>query len=309
MKNLGNSCYMNSVMQVLFTIKDFQEKYYKNCDFYFDHAKDPVHDFNTQTAKLAYGLLSGLYSQATTGDRDLPFKPPTAIRPQMFRSLIGRDHREFSTKQQQDAAEFLEYFIEEVHKHCLKDPTPDSTLDPSRCFQFQLEERLYCPETNQVRYLSRNDTMLRMTIPLDAASNKHEVEQYTKTKEDMEKQRIKTNDLPVVRPIVTLAQTISRWAEPEIITDFQVKRNQPKVVIRKTQRFSTFPDYLLIQLRKYTFNVDWTPRKIDVSMNVPDEIDLNSLRAGGLQYGESLMPDGKVMKNKLLPYTCVYVFE
>ena len=25
--NLGNSCYMNSVMQVLFTIKDFQDKY------------------------------------------------------------------------------------------------------------------------------------------------------------------------------------------------------------------------------------------------------------------------------------------
>lgn len=26
MKNLGNSCYLNSVMQVLFTIPDFQEK-------------------------------------------------------------------------------------------------------------------------------------------------------------------------------------------------------------------------------------------------------------------------------------------
>ncbi|CAF5215169.1 unnamed protein product, partial [Rotaria magnacalcarata] len=33
MRNLGNSCYLNSVMQVLFTLKDFQEKYYKNCDF------------------------------------------------------------------------------------------------------------------------------------------------------------------------------------------------------------------------------------------------------------------------------------
>lgn len=26
MKNLGNSCYLNSVMQVLFTIPDFQDK-------------------------------------------------------------------------------------------------------------------------------------------------------------------------------------------------------------------------------------------------------------------------------------------
>lgn len=34
----------------------------------------------------------------------------------MFRSLISHDHSEFSTKQQ-DTAEFLEYYIEQVHKH------------------------------------------------------------------------------------------------------------------------------------------------------------------------------------------------
>jgi hypothetical protein len=28
-------------------------------------------------------------------------------------------------------------------------------------------------------------------------------------------------------------------------------------------------------------------------MEIPDEIDLNSLRATGFQHGETLMPDGK----------------
>ena len=293
MKNLGNSCYMNSVMQVLFTIKEFQEKYYKHCDFYFDHAKDPAHNFNAQTAKLAFGLLSGLYSRELPANADPAFHPPLVVRPQMFRSLIGHGHLEFSTKQQQDAAEFLEYFNELVHKHCVHDPTPDASLDPSTCFQFQLEERLYCPETGLVRYLTRDDSMFRVNVPLDAAKNMHEVLQFNKTKEDLEKQGKRVNELPVVRPIIPLTQAIARWAEPEVIDDFQIKRNGPKTIIRKTQRFLTFPDYLLVQLKKYTFNDDWTPRKLDVSMEIPDELDMNSLRATGLQHGETPMLDGK----------------
>ncbi|CAF1332154.1 unnamed protein product [Adineta steineri] len=291
MKNLGNSCYINSSMQVLFTIKDFQEKYYKHCDFYFDKAKDPIHDFNTQTAKLAFGLLSGLYSRELPDGGDASFRPPSNIRPQMFRTLVGRGHPEFGTKQQQDAAEFIEYFMEQVHKHCLSDPTPDACLDPSTCFQFQLEERIYCPETSQVRYTTREDSMFRISVPIDASKNMHEVLQYNKTKEELEKQGKKTNDLPIVRPIIPLTQSIARWAEPEIINDFKIKRNEPNTTIRKTQRFLTFPDYLFVQLKKYTYNDDWTPRKLDVSMEIPDEIDLNSLRAKGFQHGETPMPD------------------
>lgn len=305
MKNIGNSCYMNSVMQVLFTIKDFQDKYYKNCDFYFDHSKDPLKDFNVQTSKLAFGLLSGVYSRQMPSDETLSFQPSSCIRPQMFRSLIGHGHPEFGTKHQQDAAEFLEYFLEQVHKHSVQDVTPDASLDPSTCFDFQLEERLYCPETTQVRYLTRDDMMFRMNIPLDAARNMHEVLQYNKTKADMEKQGQKTNDLPVVRPIVPLTQAIARWAEPEIISDFRINQERPKVTIRKTQRFLTFPDYLLVQLKKYTYNDDWTPRKIDVSMEVPDELDINSLRATGLQHGETPMPDG-IFKIFILSFFSIY---
>ncbi|CAF0873810.1 unnamed protein product [Rotaria sp. Silwood1] len=291
MRNLGNSCYMNSVIQVLFTLKDFQEKYYQHCDFYFDKAKDPANDFNAQTAKLAFGLLSGRYSKELPSNNDISLQAPSGIRPQMFRLLIGRNHPDFGTKQQQDAAEFLQYYIEQVHNHCKKDPTPNPSLDPSTCFQFELEERIYLPETNQVRYLTRNDSMFRLSVPLSAARNMHEVLQYNKTKEDMEKQGKKLNDLPVVRPIIPLKEAISQWAAPEEIHDYKLPQYGRTTTIRKTQKFLTFPDYLFIQLKKYTFNPDWTPRKIDVSMEVPDELDLSSLRAKGVQPGEIVMVD------------------
>lgn len=293
MRNLGNSCYMNSVMQVLFTLKDFQDKYYKNCEFYFNESKDPANDFNTQTAKLAFGLLSGNYSKELAANIDASLQAPSGIRPQMFRLLIGRDHPDFSTKQQQDAAEFLQYYIEQVHNHCMKDRTPDPILDPSTCFQFELEERIYYPVIDQVRYLTRNDSMFRLNVPLTAAKNKDQVMEYNKEKEDMEKQGQKTNDLPVVRPIVPLQEAINQWAAPEEIDDYKLPQTGNPTTIRKTQRFLNFPDYLFVQLKKYTFNPDWTPKKIDVSMDVPDVLDLSELRASGLQPGETLLVDGK----------------
>jgi ubiquitin carboxyl-terminal hydrolase 5/13 len=46
--NLGNSCYLNSLMQALFTIPDFQERFTRNADKYFEAATDPLTDFNLQ---------------------------------------------------------------------------------------------------------------------------------------------------------------------------------------------------------------------------------------------------------------------
>ncbi|CAF0728465.1 unnamed protein product [Didymodactylos carnosus] len=294
MRNLGNSCYMNSVMQVLFTIKDYQEKYFNNAEYYFNHSKNvpnPANDFNIQTAKLAQGLLSGNYSKEVPNGGDPNLQGPSGIRPQMFRTLIGENHKDFSTKQQQDAAEYLQYFNELVHRHSKQDASPDALLDPSQCFEFQLEERIYCPSTTEVRYLTREDSMFRLNVALHGAKNMHEVLQYNKTKEDMEKQGVPTQDLLVVRPIVALNQCIAQWAEPESIEDYKLKRNGSPLAIRKTQRFLTFPDFLCVQLKKYTYNPDWSPRKIDVSMEIPDEIDITSLRAAGMQPGEKIMPE------------------
>ncbi|KAI0220578.1 Ubiquitin carboxyl-terminal hydrolase 5 [Lamellibrachia satsuma] len=63
MYNLGNSCYMNSVMQVIFMLPDFQHKYFEQYDSVISRLTDPAGDFTVQMTKLAYGLLSGKYSK------------------------------------------------------------------------------------------------------------------------------------------------------------------------------------------------------------------------------------------------------
>lgn len=46
--NLGNSCYLNSIVQVLFTVPNFQERFLKNGPIYIDGSQDPTGDFNVQ---------------------------------------------------------------------------------------------------------------------------------------------------------------------------------------------------------------------------------------------------------------------
>ena len=56
-------------------------------------------------------------------------------------------------------------------------------------------------------------------------------------------------------------------------------------------RLSTFPEFLWIQLRKFTLAEDWTPRKLDVAVDVPHTLDLSFMKSRGAQSGEVLLPE------------------
>lgn len=59
----------------------------------------------------------------------------------------------------------------------------------------------------------------------------------------------------------------------------------------RTTRLASFPDYLLIHLKKFTVKEDWTPIKLDVAVEMPDMLDLSCLRGNGLQPNEELLPE------------------
>lgn len=48
---------------------------------------------------------------------------------------------------------------------------------------------------------------------------------------------------------------------------------------------------MVIQLKKFMLREDWVPIKLDVSIEMPDEIDFASLRGNGLQSDEELLPE------------------
>lgn len=59
----------------------------------------------------------------------------------------------------------------------------------------------------------------------------------------------------------------------------------------RTTRLATFPDYLVIQLKKFTLREDWVPIKLDVAVEMPDVLDLSALKAKGPQPDEEPLPE------------------
>ncbi|KAK4872646.1 hypothetical protein RN001_014675 [Aquatica leii] len=286
MVNLGNSCYLNSVMQMLFNIPDFVRKYVNGASNIFDQSNmlDAADDFSVQMAKLGVGLVSGKYSvpppEGSPHDADSP-----GISPLMFKTLVGRGHADFSTKRQQDAQEFL------LHLLTLLERNNRNQTNPGDCFKFQVEERVQCNVSKKVKYTYRADNILSLNIPLEAAVNKDEVSAYEARKAELEAGGKKMDQQAVVRPKIKLFSCLEVFTQSEIVEQFYSTALNAKTTARKSTRFATFPDYLVVQLKKFTLREDWVPIKLDVAVEMPDSLDLNAFRGRGQQPGEEPLPE------------------
>ena len=133
--NLGNSCYMASVLQTAFALPSFKQRYFSACNGSTDslpHAEAcdnqlPADCVECQLVKVADGLLSGRYSHPedapvrSSDEARLQHESPTpvfqrGVRPMGFKRLVGKGHEEFATMRQQDAEEFLGWFVSVIRR-------------------------------------------------------------------------------------------------------------------------------------------------------------------------------------------------
>ncbi|XP_063057989.1 ubiquitin carboxyl-terminal hydrolase 13 [Engraulis encrasicolus] len=292
-RNIGNSCYISTTLQVLFSIPDFQRAYVGNLQRIFDYSPlDPTQDFATQMAKLGHGLLSGLYAKPPMKSELIEQvmkeefkKQQNGINPRMLKSLVSRGHPEFSSNRQQDAQEFLLHLINLVERNSA------GAENPSDVFRFLVEERVQCCQSRKVKYSQRTDYLLQLPVPIEAATNREELIAYEAKRVEAESQGSLVPPGEPVRARVPFSSCLQALTEPQNVPDFWSSALQAKSAGVKTCRFASFPDYMMLQIKKFTFGVDWVPKKLDVSIDVPDFLDLNRLRATGLQSSEEELPD------------------
>ncbi|KAH8264916.1 hypothetical protein KR038_007626 [Drosophila bunnanda] len=293
MRNLGNSCYINSVMQVLFVIPDFLQRFVgTGADRYFNEfPSDPANDFNIQMAKLGTGLQSGKYS--SVAENTLDTDNSTGISPAMFKNIVGKNHPDFSTKQQQDANDFY------LHLLTLLDRNSRNQTNPADALKFLLEDRVECLASRKVKYKTREEYSFRLPIPLEKATNLDEVREYQEREKAARETGQRLVERDIVRHKVPLQACLERFFAPELIEQFYSTAIEGKTNARKLTRLATMPDCLMIHLGKFTLGDDWVPKKLDVSVDMPDELDLSNWRsAGGLQAGEEALPEAAVEEVK-----------
>ncbi|CAN1239306.1 Ubiquitin carboxyl-terminal hydrolase 14 [Linum grandiflorum] len=280
--NLGNSCYMAATMQVVFSTQSFCTRYYKDQSLKqaFEMAPaDPTVDLNMQLTKLGHGLLSGKYSVPAAEKHE-------GIPPRMFKAIIAASHPEFSSMRQQDALEFFLHFLDQVERGNVSRPE----ADPSRSFKFGIEERIQC-SSGKVTYNQRHDYILSLNIPLHEATNREELEAFQKLKAKTGSEGKDVSNNEIVRPRVPLEACLANFSAPEEIQDFYSTALRAKTIAMKKAGLTSFPDYLVLHMRKFVMEEGWVPKKLDVYIDVPDIIDISHMRSKGLQPGEEILPD------------------
>ncbi|PNY27978.1 Ubiquitin carboxyl-terminal hydrolase 14 [Tolypocladium capitatum] len=268
LKNLGNSCYLASIVQCLFDMPSFRDRYDRPGDD-LPVVQDPAADLETQLRKMADGLCSGRYSKPDDGvvaESDVTHQK--GLAPAMFKHLIGRGHDEFSTMRQQDALELLQHLFKLItrsgHAGDLKDPTAQ--------FRFAMEQRLQCLGCRRVKYSTTEQDNIFIDVPLEKLPAQEGAEGMS------EKYKA-----------VTLKECLDNFTHGETV-ELACSACGNKG-FNKRSLFKTFPDVLAINAGKMTV-VNWVPIKVDVPVIVPDEpFLLDSYLSKGLQPSEEVLPD------------------
>ncbi|KAI0653789.1 ubiquitinyl hydrolase [Cubamyces menziesii] len=287
LSNLGNSCYMASVVQTLFSLPAFRQRYYPTAQAHWETCREalPADCIDCQMHKLADGLLSGRYSHPRPHASGSPSTPketnplahdsPTpvfqeGVRPAGFKALVGKGHEEFATMRQQDAEEFFTHLVTVLRRHA-KRVGADEKREPTEVFAFGMEQRLECGECKRVRY--RVDATDTISVPVPAREKGTDADGKTLYEDVQFKECL---------DIVTGTEAL----------EYQCPACQKKVIATKRTRFATFPQVLVVHAKKFQL-VNWVPAKLDIPVVLPesDELQLDEYLGRGLQPGETELPN------------------
>lgn len=276
LKNLGNSCYMASILQCLFSMSEFQSRYYLPHQPPPDTAA-PAEDLETQLRKVADGILSGRYSKPDTDVVASEYSPEIphqkGLAPAMLKYLIGRGHEEFSTMRQQDAFELLLHLF----KLITRSQHSNSHPDPVQSFRFVMEQRLQCMSCKKVRY--RTDEQDNISIPVPIRP----IPKPRSSQPDNEKAKDEYEP-------VTLKECLDSFTSAEVV-ELTCSSCGSKDGFLKRTLFKTFPKVLAVNARRFAL-VNWVPTKLDVAVVVGDDpFSLDAYKSNGLQEGEVFLPE------------------
>ncbi|CCE65684.1 hypothetical protein TPHA_0M01090 [Tetrapisispora phaffii CBS 4417] len=148
--NLGNSCYMNSVIKVLlnggipgWSLDSIGSSFPMDVVY-------PSNNLLCQLIKLNIAM------------KIEPERYPDGIKPTSFKKCITRGNAEFSSGKQQDSMEFFTFLTNQLDKKIFKNINKEN--NPNNLFKFSLEERMQCNNCKAVKYITQTEEHLQLPL-------------------------------------------------------------------------------------------------------------------------------------------------
>ncbi|KAH9255761.1 hypothetical protein BASA81_006155 [Batrachochytrium salamandrivorans] len=154
LENLGNSCYCNSVYQLLFGTGLFAKNVSK---LPMANTSNPERDLAFQLQKLSNALNDPVQFVRPLLAPHQVVPEQDYVSPRMLKHLLGEGHREFSGREQQDAVEYVLHVLDRVKR------IPNQSL--TDLFGFAYEQKSTCLQSNTVKYdLVKNHFVLSLNV-------------------------------------------------------------------------------------------------------------------------------------------------
>ena len=245
--NMGNTCYMATILQILAHMPEIASRYSVDEDFF--SVGNRILSQSASDLDVNYFEFSKIVNGLINANLDEP------IYPSAFRSQFTRNHREFASNHQQDAMEFLLHLLKELGRYEHR----AGTSSTEKLFTFEIEDKLEVD--GEYKYTRRSETVFPLSVLASTTS-------------------------------VTFDDCLSRTLAKVQIEGFKspVTGSVTENAFRSFT-MATMPPYLLVSVNRYYVNDKYQPEKLDCAVAMPEQLDLEHVRARGIQPGEHALPE------------------
>ncbi|CAK83700.1 unnamed protein product (macronuclear) [Paramecium tetraurelia] len=282
--NIGNTCYMNSVIQVIFSIHEFKQLY--SLEHQFNCTSLPYNCVLCQICKVNHGLNSGEFSiKKESKNVQGTFRNfyQDGIKPYDFKLLVAQGNSNFLFNHQQDAQEYwqlLNSFFQKTEKQ-FKLPQLSSI------FSYDQTTILKCENCggHKVNVVKNQE----FKVPVEQPTQ-DQIDLYRKQEKQKYEERIKTMKPEDIKPF-------SLKDIPEYVTTFErclqlVKEGERVDIVCpscqslqsfiKQEYFKTFPKYLFVPVNRFV-QENWVPKKLNASIKIKEIYDFSDFKEPVLQ--------------------------
>lgn len=276
-RNMGNTCYINSVIHCLRHNNDFKEyllskKFKKDLNDKLEKTNkllkkkkdDDIFDIESELKDLKFSLID---SFSNILDKTSDIEPKTIIRPESFIKKFDRQFRERALNPQ-DAHEALSFLLEKFHNTISRGVNiKNISRRPKNSFSKWKE---FCSKDySEIIKIFYG----QYKVIIQCSQCNKETENF----EPFNDLRVElTNDLEKSLKIV--------FSEEEIEKRCEFCSKEENVEMSKKYLVSMFPNHLIVQVKRFTY-VDDRMSKKNGQMEIPELIDLSKYYAYKNRYG------------------------